>query len=77
MQIGRDRICTANSTYLPTQMKTSQTIAISATASSAFVIGMHHAPQTTYSVFAGSALTVILALVITFGTQLIREMTDS
>ena len=58
-------------------MKTSQTIAISATTSSAFVIGMNHAPQTTYSVFAGSALTVILALVITFGTQLIREMTDS
>ncbi len=58
-------------------MKTSQTIAISATASSAFVIGMNHAPRTTYTVFAGSAFTVIFALIITFGAKLIKEMAES
>ena len=58
-------------------MKTSQTIAISATSSSAFVIGMNHAPQTTYSVFAGTALTVMLALVITAINQLIKELRES
>ena len=55
-------------------MKTSQTIAISATASSAFLIGMNHAPRTTYTVFAFFALTAVIAITITFGTQLIREM---
>ena len=58
-------------------MKTSQTIAISATASSAFLIGINHAPRTTYTVFAGSALTVILALVITAINQLIKELRES
>ena len=57
-------------------MKTSQTIAISATASSAFVIGMDHAPQTTYSVFAGTALTVMLALSITAINQLIISIKE-
>ena len=76
MQIGRDRICTDNSTYLPTQMKTSQTIAISATISSAFLIGMNHAPKTTYAVFSFFALTAVIAISITFGIQLIREMTE-
>ena len=55
-------------------MKTSQTIAISATSSSAFLIGMNHAPRTTYTVFAFFALTAVSALVITAINQLIREM---
>jgi len=55
-------------------MKTSHTIAISATASAAFVIGLAHAPQTTYSVFAFFAYTIIFAMLITFGFKLIRNM---
>ena len=64
----------AHATTTTSKMKTSQTIAISAITSSAFVIGMNHAPQTTYSVFAGTALTIIFALVITASSQLIRNM---
>ena len=54
-------------------MKTSHAIAISATTSSTILIGSAYAPETTYAVFAGSAATVMIAMLITFIAQVIKE----
>ncbi len=54
-------------------MKTSHIVLISATSSAAFVIGLTHAPQTTYTVFAFFAYTIIFTMLITFAIKLIKE----
>ena len=54
-------------------MKTSHAIAISATTSSTILIGFAYAPETTHFVFAGSLATVMIAMLITYIAQVIKE----